>query len=262
MTSIIDRRYGWRPDKPDIRDFRLSVPVPVNVFTNVAVSLPSAVDLRPGMPPVYEQGQLGSCTSNAIAAAIEYDRKKQGLPDFVPSRLFIYYNERVIEGTISEDAGAELRDGIKSVVAQGVCAESDWPYDTSRFNVAPPQQCYNDAHKDVVVKYQRLYQNLGDMRACLANGFPFVVGFSVYESFENEQVAQTGIVPIPSGNEQLLGGHAVLVAGYDNDRQSFLVRNSWGPGWGEGGHCWMPFTYLTSPTLAGDLWQINFVGDT
>jgi C1A family cysteine protease len=250
------RSYGWRPDKPDLRDLYLSIFRPPG-----ASATPESVDLRPGMPPVYDQGALGSCTGNAIAAAIEYDRKKQGASFIIPSRLFIYYNERAIEGTIAIDAGAEIRDGIKSVVSRGVCSESEWPYDASQLTVAPPQQCYDNALQDVVTKYQRVYQNLGAMRTCLAAGFPFVIGFAVYESFENIDVARTGIVPVPGKDERMVGGHAVLVAGYDNAGGAFLVRNSWGPDWGEGGYCWMPYAYLTSADLAADAWQINYVGN-
>src|SRR5262249_18465679 len=116
--------FGWRPDLPDARDQYFSVAGPV------LQALPSAVDWRSQDTPIYNQGRIGSCTANAIAGAIEFDRKKLGqAPDFVPSRLFIYYNERSMEGSITNDAGAHLRDGIKSVNKVGVPPESDWTYD-------------------------------------------------------------------------------------------------------------------------------------
>src|SRR3989440_2703094 len=112
--------YGWIPDLPDQRDHLYAAPPPV------VSALPPSSDLRPHCPPVYDQGQLGSCTANAIGAAIQFDRMKQNLsPNFVPSRLFIYYNERVMEGTVSTDSGAQIRDGIKSVAKQGACPEPD-----------------------------------------------------------------------------------------------------------------------------------------
>src|SRR5438445_13260812 len=133
---------GWVPDLPDQRDLVYSAPAPF------IMALPTAVDLRPQCPPVYDQGQLGSCTGNAIAGAIEFERLKQKLTDFVPSRLFIYYNERVIEGTVRSDSGAQIRDGIKSVASQGVCPETEWPYDITKFEQKPPSKAYADALTD------------------------------------------------------------------------------------------------------------------
>jgi C1A family cysteine protease len=244
-------RYGWRPDKPDRRDRRL--------VRRLNVALPPYVDLTPLMPPVYDQGELGSCTGNAIAGAIEYARKKQGLADFVPSRLFIYYNERDIEGTVSSDAGAEIRDGVKSVVSLGACGETDWPYDISQFTAKPSDQCYAAAKTDLVTRYARVDQTLDGLRDCLAAGFPVVFGFTVYESFESGAVASSGIVPMPGTDESVLGGHAVVMVGYDDDRQTFIVRNSWGPGWGRAGYFLMPYAYPTGGDLASDFWQIDAV---
>lgn len=245
------QRYGWVPDLPDHRDrkFALSAPVPI----------PPAVDLRLGCPPVYDQGQLGSCTGNAIAGALQFERTKQGLPDFTPSRLFIYYNERAAEGTIASDSGAQIRDGIKSVNVQGDCPETLWPYDPSQFATQPPQACYDAALKDRAVQYQSVDQNLADMQGCLASGYPFVFGFTVHQSFESAAVAQTGQVPMPDWFDPPLGGHAVLAVGYDNSTQTFTVRNSWGPGWGDGGYFYMPYAYLLDDNLSSDLWTIRLV---
>lgn len=257
-------RYGWRPDKPDRRDrYRL---------TRASVALPPYVDLTAQMPPVYDQGDLGSCTGNAIAAAIEYARLKQErieaakqlvqtrmLIRFIPSRLFIYYNERDIEGTVSSDAGAEIRDGIKSVASLGACSETDWPYDVSRFAVKPPGPCYTDARTDLVSRYARVAQSLDGLRQCLADGCPVVFGFTVYESFESSAVAQSGVMPMPAANENVLGGHAVLMVGYDDAHQVFIVRNSWGPGWGRAGYFLMPYAYPVDQDLASDFWQIDAV---
>jgi C1A family cysteine protease len=216
--------------------------------------------MRAQCPGVYNQGLLGSCTANAIAAAIEFDRMKQGLEDFVPSRLFIYYNERVIEGTVKFDFGAMLRDGIKSVASQGVCPEPEWPYDISKFAERPPAKAYRDAEKDRAVSYQTLIQDLNQMKGCLASGYPFIFGFTVYESFESQEVAQTGHAPMPGPNERAVGGHAVMAVGYHDASQTFLVRNSWGTEWGIAGYFTLPYTYLLQPGLAKDLWTIRLVG--
>ncbi len=222
--------------------------------------VPPAIDLRGSCPPVYDQGELGSCTANAIAAAMEFDRKKQNLPDFVPSRLFIYYNERVMEGTVPYDAGAQLRDGTKSVANIGAPPESNWPYDIAKFAEKPPAQAYADAKLDRAIQYQRLVQTLQQLQGCLAFGFPFFFGFTVYESFESDTVASTGVMPMPAPNEKKLGGHAVLAVGYDNASRMIVVRNSWGPGWGQGGYFKMPYEFIIRPDMASDFWTIRSVG--
>lgn len=248
------RRFGWIPDLPDQRDHIFSAPAPVLTV------LPPSVDLRPGCPAtVYDQGALGSCTANAIAAAFEFDLAKQQLPDFMPARLFIYYNERSIEGTVDNDSGAMIRDGVKSVAKLGVCDEKVWAYDISKFAQKPPDDCYTAALDNQSISYQRIPQNLNQMRGCLANGYPFVFGFTVYDSFEGDEVAKTGVVPMPGDDESILGGHAVLAVGYDDESQRFLVRNSWGPGWGQGGYFTIPYTYLTHRGLASDFWTISKV---
>jgi C1A family cysteine protease len=248
-------RYGWVPDIPDQRDHLYAAPV-----VHLA-KLPSQVDLRAQCPKViYDQGQLGSCTGNAIACAIQFERLKQKLkPDFIPSRLFIYYNERAMENTIASDSGAQIRDGIKSVAKLGDCPETKWPYAIEKFATKPSAACYRDALKYKAVLYQRVTQTMDQMKGCLASGYPFVFGFSVYESFEGPQVAKTGVVPMPSPTEKQMGGHAVIAVGYDDKDQRFIVRNSWGSGWGMQGYFTMPYAYLTDDNLASDFWTIRLV---
>ncbi len=254
MTAPTPRptaRYGWIPDLPDHRDHMYGAPLPV------LAALPPSVDLRANCPEeIYDQGHLGSCTANAIGAAFEFDLAKQGLRDFMPSRLFIYFNERRIEGTINCDSGAMIRDGIKTVSKQGVCTEKTWPYDITKFTDKPTQACYTEAAGNRAQSYQRVPQVLNQMRGCLAHGFPFVFGFQVFESFESDAVAKTGEVPLPGTGEQPLGGHAVLAVGYNDATARFLVRNSWGADWGQGGYFTMPYTYLTERNLASDFWAI------
>jgi len=246
-------RYGWIPDLPDARDQLYAAP-------RKAGTLPSSVDLRAGCPVVYDQGELGSCTANAIAAAVEFDQRKQQLPQlFTPSRLFIYYNERALEGTIASDSGAALRDGIKTVASDGACPETMWPYIEQSFATRPPAPCFKIGKTHPAVGYLRLQQDAGQMKACLAAGFPFVLGFTVYQSFESDAVAHTGVVPMPDPSESSLGGHAVLAVGYDDSTSRFLVRNSWGAGWGMGGYFTIPYAYLSDNDLADDFWTIRLV---
>lgn len=247
------QRFGWVPDLPDARDFLYSTP------EAILKKMPTKVDLSSKMPKIYDQGQLGSCTANAIGAAFEYDQVKEGYKDFMPSRLFIYYNERAMEGTIDTDSGAMIRDGMKSVAKLGVCTEDLWPYDVARFTEKPPGKAYTEARKHQALLYKRVIPTLHQMQGCLAAGYPFVFGFSVYESFMTPEVAKTGDVPLPPRGEQLIGGHAVVALGYDDGNQRFKVRNSWGTGWGKRGYCTMPYGYLTDPQLARDFWAIYTV---
>jgi len=248
------KRFGWIPDLPDVRDHMYSAPAPT------LRALPLKVDLRRKCPPVLEQGELGSCTANAIASAHLFDQMKQDASaPFPPSRLFIYYNERVMEHTVSEDAGAMLRDGIKSIAKQGVCDEKHWPYVVSRFAQRPGASCYKTALEHQAVSYQRLRQNVTQMKGCLASGYPFVFGFTVYESFESDAVTESGIAPLPQPGEHVLGGHAVMAVGYDDARQRFTVMNSWGAGWGNNGFFTMPYAYLTDEDLAADFWTVRVV---
>jgi C1A family cysteine protease len=255
ITQHTIQKYGWVPDFPDARDHMYAAPL-----LNLG-ALPPKSDLRPNCPAIYDQGQLGSCTGNAIAAAVQFDRKKQGLtPDFPPSRLFIYYNERVMEGTVGVDSGAMIRDGIKSVATLGVCPEADWPYVIAKFTKKPTAKAFKDAAKTKAVSYARVTRTLQQMKGCLASGFPFVFGFSVYESFETEDMAKTGVMPMPTASEKLLGGHAVLAVGYDDAAQRFFVRNSWGTGWGMKGYFSMPYSYLLDENLSDDFWTVRLVG--
>ena len=249
-------RYGWQPDLPDQRDFKYAAPRPI------LKALPAKVDLRNQNPAVYDQGQLGSCTANAIGAAFEFALLKiDKANDFLPSRLFIYYNERVIEHSIKTDAGAQIRDGIKSVNKQGVSPENLWPYDITKFAAKPPTAAYQEAKKHQVSSYQRVTRNITQMKGVLAEGFPFVFGFTVYESFESPEVAKTGKLNLPKASETVVGGHAVVAVGYDDKTKRFIVRNSWGEEWGLKGYFTMPYDYLLNENLADDFWTIRAVED-
>ncbi|CAB4965321.1 MAG: peptidase [Actinobacteria bacterium] len=260
-------RYGWTPDLPDQRDFEYSAPL------RRLGPLPSKVDLRKECPPVYQQGSIQSCTANAIAAAIEFSLLKNRMKVFTPSRLFIYFNERSIQGNLRTDTGAALRDGIKSVHHQGVCPEAMWPYDPVKPEVAtnvwaprakpavkPSPECYREALKHQLVSYERLRRSLPQFKGCLASGFPFVFGFTMYDAFEGGAVAKSGVLHMPDlENEAYVGGHAVLAVGYDDHTSSFIVRNSFGSRWGKGGYFTMPYRYLLEENLSDDFWTIRLV---
>jgi C1A family cysteine protease len=243
-------RYGWTPDLPDQRDIMFGA------IRRISKTLPKKVDLRESCSPVEDQGNLGSCTANALVGLLEYLEiiDKVSFTDL--SRLFVYYNERVIEHSVNQDSGAMLRDGIKTLAKQGVCTEARWPYLISQFTKKPTPTCYKEALNRQIISYQRL-ATTDEMRACLADKFPFVFGFSVYESFESQEVAKTGVVPMPKVGEKQLGGHAVLAVGYDDAKKQFIVRNSWGPKWGIAGYFMMPYKYLASRNLSDDFWTVR-----
>lgn len=248
MNSI--KKYGWRPDLPDHRDFRYSLTM------KPPTKVPSKVDLRALLPPVQDQGELGSCTAHATVAMLEHNQIEIGQPLTPLSRLFAYYNARVVENSAGSDSGAALRDVIASLASQGVCQESDWPYDPAQFAVRPTDACYAEAANAKISVYARL-TTLDDMLVCLASGHPFVFGFTVYQSFESKEVAATGIVNMPGSAESALGGHAVCAVGYDQDAARFIIRNSWGPDWGQAGYFTMPFDYVTNTNLADDIWAVQ-----
>lgn len=243
------RKYGWKPDLPDHRDIICDL--------KIKKGAPKTVDLRTSgnLPFVYDQGPTSSCTGNAIAAAIQYGLKCQSKDPFLPSRLFIYYNERLMEGTINDpDAGAMIRDGIKSVAKQGVCPETYWPFDLNRVVEKPDLNAYNQAQRSIIKQYSRVPVKLANIQNVLIHNIPIVFGMTLYGSFMENSVALNGIVPMPSSTDSIVGGHAMLIVGFDD--KNFIVRNSWGEGWGDKGYCYIPHEYLTNENLADDFWAI------
>jgi len=244
---MMPRAYGWLPDIPDKRDFLYRAIRPV-------IRLPKSVDLRSVCSKIEDQGPLGSCTAQALAGNLEFLDNKIDFDYTDVSRLFIYYNERLLIGTVEYDSGAYLRDGIKALKDKGACPEKRWPYIIDKFDKKPPAPCYREAKARRIVSYHRIH-TLSEMLTCLAEGYPFVFGFSVYESFESQAVARTGLVNMPKKEEALIGGHAVMAVGYNQAKKRFFVRNSWGEAWGVKGYFTMPFEYLEE--LADDFWTIR-----
>jgi C1A family cysteine protease len=246
----IKRTYGWQPDVPDQRDYLFAQ------IAKIPKTLPQLVDLRKECSAVEDQGQLGSCTANALAGALEFLENEEKAQFADKSRLFIYYNERAIEHHIGSDSGAMIRDGIKSLATWGCCDETLWPYNISAFKNKPAAKCYTQAKDHKISSYHRIC-TLDEMKTCLASGFPFVFGFTVYESFESQTVAKTGKVNMPKSSERALGGHAVMAVGYIEKQKRFIVRNSFGADWGTNGYFTMPYEYLDTRNLSDDFWVIN-----
>jgi len=225
-------------------------------------SITSSADLRPQCPDVYDQGQLGSCTANALAAAFEIDEIKQGQRVVgTPSRLFIYYNERDQEGDVSTDAGAFTGDGVNGLHNLGVVSESDWPYDTSQFASRPDDSLYSQALNNTVTSFKQLTQDETQIKQALYQGYPVLFTADIYASFESSAVGSSGNVPMPQSGEKKVGGHALIIVGFDDDNQVFTVRNSWGAKWGDQGYCYFPYQYVTDSTYTSQFWVLLGVSD-
>lgn len=255
------RKYSWIPDLPDGRDHLFAMRALPHASPLVNVDFRKTAKV----PAIVDQGQLGSCTGNSSAYAFGFDllnnHAGKGQLFAEPSRLFIYYNGRSIEGTIKQDAGAQIRDVIKGIAEYGAPPETEWPYVITKFATKPPAKAFLDGAAFKAVSYQRLdNSNKGLLVNCLAQGFPFVFGFTVYDSFESAAVAKSGIVPMPNlKKEKVLGGHAVCAVGYDVASDTFIVANSWGTGWGQKGYFTIPAAYLTNTNMADDFWQISTI---
>lgn len=252
MKSTNKFFFGWKRDLPDQRDRVYTAPTDL--------SLTAMVDLRPMFPSVYDQGNANSCVANAVGSIIEYDLGKQKVScPYTPSRLYIYYNTRYAAGDVNYDSGASIRGTIKSLNVYGYCDEKWWPYNPSKYRVKPPKDVYAESLRHLVYQYSRVNQTANDLKLALASGHMVVFGFTVYQSFMSNIVASTGVVPMPSQEEYVSGGHAMCLVGFDDAKQWFICRNSWGPDWGDKGFCYMPYAYLLNPNLASDFWVIRSV---
>lgn len=226
-------------------------------YTFDPATLPTKYDeISKNWGDILDQGDLGSCVSNSVAYAIRYTRYVEKLPVFNPSRLFIYYYGRVIEGSpANEDTGLYIRDGYKSVANYSVCGEANWPYDTSKFAIEPSKYAQDAAKQHKKFQYLAVNQNLNELKYCLSQGYPISFGITVFESFMSADVARTGVWNYPNINtEQQLGGHAVTLVGYDDSTRRFKVSNSWGKDWGDQGFFYMPYDYVLNWRYCDDFW--------
>jgi C1A family cysteine protease len=243
------KHYNWKKDKIDIRDYK---------YKPKTVRLPSAADLSKYCSSIEDQSSLGSCTGNAVVGALEILENKISRTSFKDlSRLFVYYNERLLEGTVNEDSGAYLRDGVKALAKWGVCTENLWPYTISKFSDTPASRCYKEATSRKIKVYRRMKQTLYDMQYCISSGFPFVFGFEVYSAFENLTKKNKWTLNIPTSREDYLGGHAVCAVAFNSKTKLFTIRNSWGKRWGYNGYFYMPYNYIINKELASDFWVIE-----
>lgn len=265
MLTLNGHGLGRNADRADPRDYIYS---PTRSYG--AALPPPFVDLRKRLPPVWDQGNTSSCGGQSGAALMSFFHPEVG--DF--SALQIYYAVRLLENAVDEDGGVETRDVLKVLKDIGAAPASIFPFDPSKVLVPPPEETAIEAKKYRISTYSRLI-SADDYINCLSSGFPFVLGFMVPESLDGELVNRTGIMPIPDlSKERIIGGHDVLVVGYDRtfkrtpffestgmdhsevDDTMLLIRNSWGPKWSPKfrGHFWMPLSYAINPSTGGDAW--------
>lgn len=247
----MQRQYLLKKDLPDVRDYIFS-----KTLSTDGTSLPTKIDLRDQMSPIVDQGQLGSCTANAIVSGYrEYMLNKEGLVNPSLSRLFLYWHERSMEGTVNTDSGAFIRDGMKTLADLGVCPEADFPYDITKFTQTPSGTAEADAAAFKIDSYHRVVGGVDGLKQALAAGYPVVIGIVVYDSFESFDTSCGGKIPMPNKTtEKMLGGHALLAVGYDDDAKNVIVRNSWGVNWGDHGYCYIPYDFINDITLTNDMW--------
>lgn len=217
------------------------------------VQIPASIDLRTSMPPIRDQGNLGSCTAFALDGHYCYLTNRS----FTGSPLYLYYNERKQDGTIRIDAGSTITSGIRALKTTGLCKEQTWPYIIGNFTQLPTTGAYAEGALHRVITATAMTTNLQTLKTMVASGKVITFGFLVYSSFVSSTVARTGIVPIPKRGEQLLGGHAVTIVGYNDAKQWFIVRNSWGSAWGDKGYFYMPYGYVSNTRYSWDFWSIQ-----
>jgi C1A family cysteine protease len=264
--SDFKKLMKWKPS-PNINNFtqyHFS-----DLMKEEEADLAPTIDLRTlyRMPQIYDQGSLGSCTANSLAFLYAFTTIKQLNKTLIsPSRLFIYYNERKIEGTINFDNGAVLSDGFRSLSSVGTCSESQWPYVQTQFAKAPPTACYTSAKLNRALSYTTLGQSLQNFKMSIVQNMPFIIGFYVWSNFLSASNSDNGLMPMPTSNDSIIGGHAVVAVGYDdtilmpnNEYGAFLIRNSWGTNWGLNGYFYMPYAFITNTTIHSEFWILKTV---
>lgn len=253
---MANHSYGWRgPSLPDRRDKIFTAP------PGILASLPPSVDLTAGMGPVLDQGSIGSCGPNSLCSMLMWNQQQQGQVQTYLSRLFLYYTTRDLMNTLESDSGVDNRTMLRAINRWGFTEETLWPYsdDKTTFRKQPPQNVYQAALPNKVLDYSSVAQTSVSMKGCLAAGDPFLFGFTLYESFESQAVSRTGIVPMPRQREQVLGGHDVVIVGYDDVSGRWKFKNSWSAKWGDKGYGYFPSEYVLSRDLSSDFWVVKTI---
>lgn len=239
----VKRRFGYK-----LGHHRPVVAPGFNLGGGFTGNLPSKVDLRTTgkISPIYDQGQLGSCTAFAMGKGLRETLTNMSGATAAPvSALYVYYKERELENSVDQDSGATMGDGMKVLQNNGACLDSTLPYDINNFTQKPSAAAETEA-ANLKIDSTVPLADLNALKAQLASGKPAVFGFTVYESFMSSQTAKTGVMPMPKPNESVLGGHAVFIVGYNDAKKQLIIKNSWGDSWGDKGYFYMPYAYVTA----------------
>jgi hypothetical protein len=252
----ITRANGSKPKS----GYRVGSSRAVAPYASRAAKHPAKVDLRPMLTEVEDQQTTSSCASNAVAGAYEYLIKAHlGGAAYDVSRLFLYFNARQAQGFEGEDGGSTIEAGIESLRTRGACSEQTWPFEPSQVNTEPSEDAYVEGAQFPIQDAASVPTELDAWKGALADGYPIIFALKLYDSFDRQR--KPGLVPAPSPNEagrESHGGHAMLCVGYSEKDRVFIVRNSWGTGWGDKGYCYIPFGYMMNPELNfGDSWIIK-----
>lgn len=238
------RRLGYRLG----RHTTLNLPS----LNRVETTLPSSVDMRKTgtVSPVYDQGDLGSCTAFAVGGGMrETLTNMAGEGPRAYSPLYLYYKERELHGWVNSDTGAYMIDGMTVLSNSGDCLDSTIPYDIANFKEKPSAVAEKEA-ADYRIDSYTLLKTLDELKTQLAEGHPAVFGFTMYDSFFDPLITKTGMMPMPQVGEFIVGGHAVFVVGYDDAKQVLIIRNSWGGKWGDKGYFYMPYAYVSPENVS------------
>ena len=252
--------FGCDPDKFDERDYRLkSVKDPV---FKESVDLTHDPQTRWWIGTVHDQGDLGACTAFATNDMVRFVRYKTKLSSWPTSQLFTYYATRKLRGTTEEDSGATAREALKATADFGVAKDEMWPYDISKFKVEPPKQAWEDAEKHQSLSYFRVEQTENDIIGCLSDGYPFIFGMKIYDSFFNYKKSAifNVVMPFPKPiEEKYHGGHCMLAVGYykQNGKYIIIIRNSWGIDFCSSGYIHAPLDLLLDSNFCFDLWTLR-----
>lgn len=245
--TIQKRTYGLHFKRAHYLQLRAS-PKPIPILA----SLPLNVDLRSKCTPIMDQGNLGSCVSFSVCGMLNYLN-----PNFKHSELFLYYNTRKDIGTINYDSGSSMFDGVNAARKYGVCSRSLWPYNTKKYKIKPVSQTYKNAKLHQAIDYFNIPNDEKSIKNYLAQGYMTIAGIAVYSQFESYEANTTGIILMPTDKDSYLGGHAIGIVGYDDSKQWWICRNSWGTSWGDKGYFYLPYEYLLDPSLTTEIYVIT-----
>lgn len=255
MSSTTLRLYNHKKGLPDDRDVKFTMTIRASAKQNLPVIFDFRQQFPKFIPSVLDQGCLGSSTVTACSNAIRFVMRKEKARDLQPSRLYMYWMARFVEGLPTDiDSGVDVRKTLASIQTYGICEESLFPYNVNNYKTKPPNSCIRSATLNAKdFKYLSLNTNLTLMKQCLYAGLPIIFGMDVYQSFETNQSG--AVVPMPGDGEALLGAHVALVVGYDDGKKQFIVMNSWGQQWGDNGYFYLPYDYIQ---YMSDLWTVKF----